>query len=236
MEHFWDARAREDAFYFVDSRLRYSEPDEAAFWQGGEDALRTLLGVLEVTLSPDHVVVDIGCGLGRLTRPLAAQVQQVLALDVSEEMLSRAKQLNPSLTNVEWLHGDGHSLHPVADSSADACVSHVVFRHIPDPAVTLGYVREMGRVLRPGGFAAFEFSNDPAPHRPGRVGVRARLAARLGRAPKGQDDEAWLGSYVELAALRAAAAQGDLEVTRVVGESTEFCAVLLRRRLPSSVR
>jgi hypothetical protein len=87
----------------------------------------------------------------------------------------------------------------------------------------------MGRVLKPGGFAACELSNDPAPHRRGRVGRRARLAALLGRAPGGQDHAAWLGSYVDLDAVRAAAAEAGMSVEQTVGQSTEFCAVLLRR-------
>jgi SAM-dependent methyltransferase len=229
MEQFWDARAREDAFYFVDSRLQYSAPDEEAFWAGGVQALDTLLGALEVELASEQVVVDIGCGLGRLTRPLAARTARVIALDVSQEMLTRGQELNSTLVNVEWVHGDGESLRPINDSSVDACVSHVVFRHIPDSAITLGYVREIGRVLRPGGFAAFELSNDPTPHQRGRVRPRARVAALLGRAPRGQDDDAWLGSYVDLAALRVVAGEAGLQVQRTVGEGTEFCAVLLRR-------
>src|SRR5579875_2372078 len=156
MERFWDARAREDAFYFVDSRLRYNATDEKAFWAGGEEALAALLGGLGVTIPPGQVVLDIGCGLGRLTRPLAREAERVIALDISAEMLDRARELNPDLANVEWVHGDGVSLQPVGDSSVDVCVSHVVFRHIPDPQITLGYIREMGRVLKPGGFAAFE--------------------------------------------------------------------------------
>lgn len=229
MERFWDARAREDAFYFVDSRLRYHAPDEEAFWAGGEDALQTILNLLGVELSEDQVVVDIGCGLGRLTRPLARQTRRVLAIDVSAEMLAQAKELNPTLTNVEWIHGDGTSLQPIPDAGTDACVSHVVFRHIPDPEITLGYIREMGRVLSPGGFAAFELSNDPEPHSRGRVGIRARVAALLGRAPKGQDSDPWLGSYVDLEKLRAAAEGAGLVVERIEGESTEFCLILLRR-------
>jgi SAM-dependent methyltransferase len=128
------------------------------------------------------------------------------------------------------VHGDGESLRPVEDASADVCVSHVVFRHIPDPAITLEYVREIGRVLRPGGFAAIEFSNNPEPHRRRSLrDVRTKLAAALGRAPRGIVDREWLGSYIDLADLRATAAEAGLSVETVVGEGTEYCAALLRR-------
>lgn len=229
MEQFWDARAREDAFYFVDSRLRYQSPDEEAFWAGGEAALAALLGGLQVAIPPGQVVLDIGCGLGRLTRPLAQDAKRVIALDISTEMLARAQQLNADLENVEWVHGDGTSLQPVGEQTVDACISHVVFRHIPDPEITLGYIREMGRVLKPGGFAAFELSNDPRPHRGHRQGPRARLAALLRQAPEEQDHDAWLGSHVELDPIRSAAAEAGMVVERTAGEGTEFCGVLLRR-------
>jgi SAM-dependent methyltransferase len=229
MERYWDARAREDPYYFVDNRLAYRSPDEQAFWVGGEQALERLLSSLGAVLPRDGVVVDIGCGVGRLTRPIASAVRHVIALDVSGEMLTRARELNPELDNVDWVHGDGRTLAPVPDGAADACISHVVFRHIPDPAITLGYVREMGRVLRPGGFAAFELSNDPSRHRGERRPLAGRIAALVGRAPRGQDDPAWLGSYVELGDLRAAAADAGLALERVAGEGSEYCAVLLRR-------
>jgi SAM-dependent methyltransferase len=230
MERFWDARAREDPYYFVDSRLEYGAPDEDAFWAGGLEALDRLLGAVGAAIEPGSAVVDVGCGLGRLTRPLAERAGRVIAIDVSREMLDRAMALNGDLDNVEWVHGDGTTLRPLADGSVDACLSHVVFRHVPDPAITLGYVREIGRVLRPGGFAAIEVSNDPRPHAPGRSTLRRRAAALLGRAPRGGEHAAWLGSHVDLGDLRRAAAEAALDVERVAGEGTEFCAVLLRRR------
>ena len=94
--------------------------------------------------------------------------------------------------------------------------------------MTLGYVREMGRVLRPGGFAAFELSNAPEPHvhDSGRLG---RLAALVGRGPRGVSDEAWVGSAVDLTDLREAADEAGLAVERIVGEGTEFCGILLRK-------
>jgi ubiquinone/menaquinone biosynthesis C-methylase UbiE len=148
----------------------------------------------------------------------------VHAIDVSAEMLEQARELNGHLTNVTWHHGDGTTLHPVEDGSVDAVVSHVVFQHIPDPQITLGYVREMGRVLKPGGWAAFQISNDPALHRP-TISVKDRVKAAVGRAPKGQDEPEWLGSSVDLDDLRAAAADGGLDVAMVVGEGTQFCYV-----------
>jgi len=43
-----------------------------------------------VELASTDTALEIGCGLGRITRVLAARAQRVLALDISEEMLARA--------------------------------------------------------------------------------------------------------------------------------------------------
>ena len=227
-QKFWDERAREDAFFFVDNRQRYGNADLERFWRDGEADLDEVLDRLAVQVRPTDVVVDLGCGVGRLTRVLAARAATVLAIDVSEEMLKRARDLNAELQNVRWLHGDGSSLAPIADASADACVSHVVLQHIPDAEVILGYVREMGRVLRPGGWTAFQVSNDPEIHRP-RRGLQARVRSLLGRGPGGQDDRAWLGTSVELESLRAAARSAGLQIEQIVGEGSQYCLVRARR-------
>ena len=229
MQTYWDEKAREDAFYFVDNRLEYGSPDEARFWAGGEEALELLLEIAGASIEPDDVIVDIGCGLGRLTRAAAARAAHVRAIDVSEEMLRRARRLNAELDNVQWIHGDGRTLRPIEDASVDGCISLVVFQHIPDPAITLGYVREMGRVLRPGGWAAFQVSTDARIHRPNQR-FRERLLSLAGRAPRGQRNPAWVGSAVDLEDLRATAAECGLEVERVEDPGTQYCTVLLRRR------
>lgn len=229
MRRFWDRRAREDAFYFVDNRLRYGDPDHDEFWAGGREVMDNLARDLGVRVAPTDTALDIGCGVGRITRVLAGTSKRVIALDVSPEMLGRARDLNPDAQNVEWLLGDGVSLAGVDAESVDACVSQVVLQHIPDPVITLGYVREIGRVLSPGGWAAIQVSNDARVHRP-RASIGRRLSGLLGRAPRGQSHQAWLGSAVDLDELRAAAADGGLEVERIQGEGTLFCQVVLRKR------
>jgi SAM-dependent methyltransferase len=218
MRRFWDARAREDAFYFVDNNGRYRHPDLERFWRQGERDLDELLAVLGVRIWPGDTVIDLGCGVGRLTRALASRAAWVKAIDVSPEMLGRAEALNGHLRNVEWCAGDGVSLRPLEDEDADGLLSHVVFQHLPDPAIAYGYVAEIGRVLRPGGWAGIQVSDDPAIHTAARA--PGRVAALLGRAPRGQRDRAWLGAAIDLAELRGAAESAGLEVTRVVGERT----------------
>src|SRR4051812_46324001 len=118
MGRFWDDRAREDAWYFVDNRLDYRRPDVARFWSEGEADLDALLAAASVAVEPSDVVVDLGCGLGRLTRPLAERARAVYALDVSGEMLARAAELNAHLDNVTWVHGSGVDLRPIPDGAA----------------------------------------------------------------------------------------------------------------------
>jgi SAM-dependent methyltransferase len=232
MRDFWDRRAAENPYYFVDNTLDYLSTDADYFWSRGEKELDALLGAVGAELKPSDDVVEIGCGVGRMTHVLARRAATVRALDVSPRMLDLAREHHGDLVNVEWVLGDGVSLAGIEDGSADACISHVVFQHIPDPAVTLGYVRDIGRVLRPSGWAAFQISNDHGIHRKrtGREGLGIRLRALTGRGPRGQSNPAWLGSAVELEDLRSAAGDGGMDVEQVSGAGRQLCFVLTRRR------
>jgi len=234
MRRFWDQRARENALYFVDSRVAYDDPDVDRFWADGEAVVESLSREMGFRIEPTDTLLDIGCGVGRMTRPLAARAGSVVGLDVSQEMLARARELNPGLDNAEWVLGDGTSLAGIEDASLDGCFSIVVFQHMPDPALTLGYVREIGRVLKPGGWAAIQVSNDPTVHRSAGTPLGWRLRALLGRAPRGQGNPAWLGSSVELPELGAAASEAGLAVRGTWGEGTLFCRVMLQKRTGAS--
>jgi SAM-dependent methyltransferase len=228
MREFWDQRAREEPYFFIDDRRRYGDRELAEFWSDGARDLDQILDLVGQRVSPEAVALDIGCGVGRLTRPLAERAREVYGLDISSEMLELARRHNADLDNVHWRLGDGLSLSGIDDASIDVCISHVVFQHIPDPAITLGYVAEIGRVLRPGGWAAFQISNDPWVHQPRRR-TPAVLLTRMRRGPRGRDHPAWLGSAVDLAQLRRVATEHGLELERVIGAGTQFCVVLARR-------
>jgi 16S rRNA (adenine1518-N6/adenine1519-N6)-dimethyltransferase len=57
-------------------------------------------------LSPEDVVVEVGAGVGTLTRPLAEQAGRVLALELDDDLVAILRDHVANLTNVQVLHGD----------------------------------------------------------------------------------------------------------------------------------
>lgn len=92
-------------------------------------------------------VLDVGCGSGALTLAATERVGaggHVVGLDPNPEMLAVARR---KPTSIEWREGRAESL-PFADASFDAVVSQFAMMFFEDPA---GALREMHRVVRPGG-------------------------------------------------------------------------------------
>ena len=229
MRSFWDERAREDAFFFVDDRLRYGDPDLDSFWAEGRTVVDRIMGLLGTGLDRADEVVEIGCGVGRLTRALAEDAARVVAIDVSEQMIELARKHNPEIENVEWIVGDGESLAPTRGRLGRRLLLPRGVPAHPGP-------RDHAR-LRPRDGArapAGRLGGVPGLERPGHPhAAQARLGDAAGGArralPRGRDRPEWLGSAVDMARLREVAAQAGMSVERTDGEGTQFCLVLLRR-------
>ena len=142
----WDLRARENAPFYVCTTAADST---AAFDASGRRDLEAqVLDGLDV--SPRWRVLEIGCGVGRLLRPLAGRVARVVGVDVSAEMLARARDHCEGLPNVELHRTDG-GLDFLPDAGFDFVFSHIVFQHLPRKAYSERYFRDAFRVLAPGG-------------------------------------------------------------------------------------
>ena len=102
-------------------------------------------------LKPGHSAIEIGCGMGRECEAMARLVGpsgKVVGIDASQSLLDQAATRTRSLAlPLEFRRGDAHQL-PFADNSFDAARGERVFEHLADPA---GAVRELARVVRPGG-------------------------------------------------------------------------------------
>ena|SRR5688572_5654093 len=151
MKRDWDARAGQNAQYFIASTHHGSED---LFREQGARDVRLLFEGVEELLGPERELVDIGCGIGRMDEFLAPRVKHLTGVDVSGEMVRQARVRLGHIANASFVECDGHSL-PLPDASADTVYSHIVFQHVPRRVVH-GYLREAFRVLRGKGHFLFQ--------------------------------------------------------------------------------
>ncbi len=119
-------------------------------WRTAANSAAYLLPHLERGMS----LLDVGCGPGTITIDLARRLApgQVVGLDAVEGPLAaaRAEADEAGVSNVEYVVGDAYAL-PFEDDSFDVVHAHQVLQHLADPVAAL---REMGRVVTPGGVVA----------------------------------------------------------------------------------
>lgn len=128
-----DLVARLDAMHDLDTFKSYKE-----------ETFSLLLPI------PGSMVADVGCGTGEDVCALAQRVGavgHVIGFDLSEAMLSEARERHSSLSSVSFQQAPSQTL-PAPENHFDAIRADRVLIHVPDPVAT---IREMVRVLKPGG-------------------------------------------------------------------------------------
>jgi ubiquinone/menaquinone biosynthesis C-methylase UbiE len=159
----WNERAREDANYYVAFGRR--DQDDNEFLSTAADVVRDLEGEMkrlpkDIPISARRAL-EIGCGPGRLMRPMSRHFGEIHGIDVSDEMIAQAKH---KLSDIPWAHAhhaSGSDLAQFPSDHFDFVYSYAVFQHIPSAEVVFSYLRETVRVLKPGGFARFQINGLP---------------------------------------------------------------------------
>ena len=159
MREKWDLRARRDALAYIETHREVGDLD--GFFALGEHFVEVLADPVLVGIARGRAL-DLGCGLGRITRALTRRFEEVVGVDVSAQMVHRAETLHPAseFPGISFHATDGTSL-PLEDESVDFVFSYEVFQHLPSREVMHGNLLEVARVLRPDGLAVIHVHRAP---------------------------------------------------------------------------
>ncbi|MBV9505733.1 MAG: class I SAM-dependent methyltransferase [Acidobacteriia bacterium] len=209
----WEDRAKENAQYYVQNeRKKWEQRD---FFRSGEinvanEVMTDMVAICGGQRSPlDLRMLEIGCGVGRMTRMLSTIFGKVTGVDISDEMIRQARANTSDLSNVDLVVGDGCTLTALPDAAYDFAFSFIVFQHIPAYPVIASYCREVFRVLQPGGLFKFQVQ--------GHTGLRR------------SEMDTWLGYPVSPTEAERLAAESGFAIERQDGAGTQWYWLWFRK-------
>jgi SAM-dependent methyltransferase len=164
MKEYWDSHARNDPFWAVlsDPAKDNRRWDSISFFETGKREISILFYQLRKLGIPlgSKSALDFGCGLGRLSQALAPHFDQVVGLDISETMIRLAGLFNQAPDRVRYMVNEHEHLNVFPDDEFDFICSNIVLQHIK-PNISLKYLEEFVRVLRPAGLMVFQLPSHP---------------------------------------------------------------------------
>ena len=150
METDWDTRAKHNARKYIATDAWRNE--EQFDRSGADDITKLLHGII---VDREATVLEIGLGIGRMTKHLANYFTEIYGTDVSNEMIKQARVRLRNFSNVKIDKNDGKSLSIYPDRKFDFVFSVKVFQHLPRQ-IFLRYIEEVRRVIKPTGIFKFQ--------------------------------------------------------------------------------
>lgn len=129
--------------------------------------------------------LDFGCGIGRLTRALAAHFEEAVGVDIAEGMVEQARTTNADVPGCRFVVNVDERLPAFADGEFDLIYTTLVLQHLPSSELVASYLQEFVRVLARGGVLVFQLpAQIPWRHRVQLRRRAYRVLRAVGVAPK----------------------------------------------------
>jgi 2-polyprenyl-3-methyl-5-hydroxy-6-metoxy-1,4-benzoquinol methylase len=160
----WEEFAREAPEEYILTGPRVATSSDAerrrGFFASGEQSVAEVLDRAGRYGHGWGCALDIGCGIGRLSLPLARRFSEVRSVDVAPTMLSllQSNAGEAGLANIQTYLPDGTWDTP---ATVDYVLCFIVFQHIESWPVICDYLERIGRALRPHGIAHLQFDTRP---------------------------------------------------------------------------
>lgn len=122
--------------------------DEETLLSNGKWTADQMMAALNI--NKNDVVLELGCGVARIGKLLAPHCKKWIGTDISENMLKVAQERLSDFDNAEFHALKRNDLSCIQDNSIDKVYSVAVFCHM-DKEDLFNYLREIHRVLKPGG-------------------------------------------------------------------------------------
>ncbi len=132
----------------------YNVKNEDEFYSSGKEYAEKF----EPFVNKNTIVLDVGCGIGRIENSLANKCKEIHGVDVSGRMIRFAKKSLNDHKNIFFYKNNGKDLSLFPDNKFDFVFSVIVLQHLEKEDSYI-YVREIYRVLRPEGVVYLQFPN-----------------------------------------------------------------------------
>jgi SAM-dependent methyltransferase len=154
----WDVLGKEDPFWAILTAgdKKDNKWDLGEFFASGDREITELMQYLSsvgVECARGRAL-DFGCGVGRLTQPLATYFTKVIGIDIAPSMIAQAQALDRK-GRCQFMLNERADLSLFPDGEFDFIYSNIVLQHMR-PVYSTAYIREFSRVLAPGGVAVFQ--------------------------------------------------------------------------------
>ena len=156
----WDDLGRVDPLWAIltspERRFGKWTPSEF-FASGSAEVSRLMRKAAELGLPQQRrSVLDFGCGVGRVSHALAEHFEHCVGVDISETMISLARQWQPKPSNCEFILNTAGDLQRFQDRSFDLVYSNIVLQHLPSTRLIASYLVEFIRILTDDGLLVFQ--------------------------------------------------------------------------------
>src|SRR5712692_10477395 len=210
MREEWNQRALEDAHYYVAFARRGQDEDE--FFATAAEVVRGLEDELKRLPPGDRRsrrALEIGCGPGRLMRPMSWNFGEIHGVDVSDEMIRLANEKLVNVPNAFARVTEGTDLAGYEDDFFDFVYSYAVFQHIPSRDVVFSYLAEARRVLKVGGIMHCQINGLP---------------------PVAKPYTTWEGVRIGAEEMAQFASAHDFQLLAVDGVDTQYMWITMRKQ------
>lgn len=147
-KNLWNSLAKDNPMYYIASYKGKNITEKEFDESGRRDYERYISN--DYLINNKESIIEIGCGIGRMTKYMAKDFKEVVGFDVSGEMIKQGNKRLMDYPNVVLMETDGETL-PMENDRATFVFSYLVFQHMKTKEMIEKNCREVYRVLKKGG-------------------------------------------------------------------------------------